>query len=145
MKPRLTIRVTGQDPDLVGIEVEAQNECFSGTAHTYIGHGELVRLARDLAGFPKARTDLLKVSGGASGGSSWGYFAASFYCYDSVGHTAVRVVLEPKLATYHRAEEIDRLELEIHFEPLQVDIFCEQLRLLTASWMGQATLEGLVR
>ena len=141
MKPHLSIQITGLDGDLAGIIVSAANVDFGGRTEAYVSHAELIRLANHLKAFPASVSDSVQIGGGEIG-SSWGYFSARFYCFNASGHTAVRVGLQPKLATLHREEEVDQLWVEIFFEANQANAFSKQLLAITASGEGEAMLVG---
>jgi hypothetical protein len=141
MKPHLSIQMTGLDGDLAGIIVSAANTDFGGRAEAYVSRSELIRLANHLDTFPSSISDSVQIDGGEPG-SSWGHFSARFYCFDSSGHTAIRVGLQPKLATLHRKEEVDQLWVEICVEANQFNAFSKQLLAVTKSGEGEARLVG---
>jgi hypothetical protein len=85
--PHLNVGVIWYDVDLVRLRITAASEHFAGQADVYASHEQLLRLATDLAGFPKDIGDRRTFQFATStGGNS---VSLEFWVTNSLGLTPV--------------------------------------------------------
>jgi hypothetical protein len=132
----LDFEVVWHDRDMVEVRVEASNGDFAGTTLAYTSRKDLLRLADSVALFPRRADDGFKFS--SSGQHP--RVALAFYCIDGAGHGAVRADLRRNLASNSRAEEEDRVLLEIPLGGASVAQFAGDLRRIVRDQGGTASL-----
>ncbi len=142
MNPMLELRFLRNEPSKIW--VVASNEFFSGAAEQYINANEVESLRDGLTGFPESLNDETTLEAGKNE-SSCGYCKLRFYCFDSVGHTAVRVTLANELAGNEKSDNKNFASFKIQFEANELDIFISSLSKALANGEGTATLKGIRR
>lgn len=139
-KSFLELKLIWKDDDMFEVKVTASNGRYSGTTEVYDTSDSLLKFARSLIGFPKNYEILVHEAGEKNGHA---YFSMKFYCIDSAGHFGVLINLERSVATEYRAEEKDKLSLEILTEPNAIDNFQKGLLHLAENQEGTAILYGI--
>ena len=60
MEPGIEFRIIYRDNEVIKVRISASNGCFCGSAHVYLGTGQLADIAAQLLGFPmRTRTQKL--------------------------------------------------------------------------------------
>ncbi|WP_199748397.1 hypothetical protein [Pedobacter sp. KBW01] len=102
------------------LAVTATNGRYGGTTEVYDTSASLSSFARSLLHYP---TDKKTLSHEAGQKESYAYFGMRFYSIGKTGLVGVEVHLEEYVATEYRAEEKDKVKLEILIEPAAIDNF----------------------
>lgn len=127
---------------MIQLSAHASNGAFSGATRVYADRESLRTFVEALKGFPKHCNDELTLEAGESGGYS--YLSLRFYCYNSVGHSALQVRIVSNDQDHSRAEGKSIAEFEIRTEPSLIDLFHQQLIKVVDKEEGEASLQGLV-
>lgn len=141
LKSFIKLKIIWKDDDMFELQVTASNGRFIGTTEVYDQSRPLYDFANSLIGFPRTSDSVFLHEAGEKDG--YAYFAMKFYTIDSVGHLGVQVTLESNVSTKYRAEEKDKLSLEILTEPSLLDNFVKSLVTLAKDEEGEAILEGV--
>ena len=141
MQPQLSLSVIWQDDDVVELQAAASSQHFAGLTQVYTTYAALREWHTALQGFPRASTSRITFTAGGEG--AYSCFHADFYCINAVGHIAAQITLESNVATEHRPEEKQRVQLELPFEPAALDEFISALDALIKAESGEAILRGL--
>ncbi|MBU0913156.1 MAG: hypothetical protein KKF22_11505 [Gammaproteobacteria bacterium] len=132
MQPRLEIEFLRSDPSKIW--VKACNEGFAGETEQYINDKLLQDLTEQLSGFPKSNLDEVVFEVGENG-SPCGHCILKFFCFDSVGHTAVLVSVSNDNSCVAK--------FTLHFEALFLDIFISSLKSAIEIGKGKSELKGI--
>jgi len=142
MNPQLELRFLRSDPSKIWLV--ASNESFAGAAEQYIDEDEVEALRASLTDFPKSLTDEATLEAGKNE-PAYGYCKLRFYCFDSLGHTAVQVSLANEIAGNEKPDNRNFASFKMHFEANELDIFIASLSRALAAGEGTATLKGIRR
>jgi hypothetical protein len=116
----LTITVVERDPDYLGVEIQASNGRFAGSAWVFAGVGELGEFAAHLLGFPaNANDDRVYEWGSRDPHYAGGYASTRFHCLDHACHAALDITLEDDDQRY----EGETARLSFRIEAAAVDRF----------------------
>src|ERR1700760_196049 len=91
MEQGIRFKLIWEDNDLLEIVLSAWNGEFGGIAKIYVGHGELVEMAKSLHGFPQTNPDDRKFDLGDLNPNGLGGAAVRFYTKNMAGHAAVEI------------------------------------------------------
>ena len=127
MEKGIRFKLVWEDSDLLEIALFAWNGEFGGLAHMYLGHGELVEIAKSLGGFPQSSKDERRIEMGDFNSASFGGAILRFYTKDMAGHAAVEISLH---AGAHRAGHVQTVTLHAPLEAAALDDFVTELRKL---------------
>jgi hypothetical protein len=142
MNPKLELRFLRSEPSKIWLV--ASNESFAGAAEQYINENEVEALRAGLTNFPKSINDEATLEAGKNE-SAYGYCKLRFYCFDSVGHTAVQVSLANEIAGNEMSDNRNFASFKIQFETSELDIFVASLSKALEVGEGIATLKGIRR
>ena len=136
--PHLSIELVWEDNDLEELLIAAHNGRYCGTAKVYFGQGAVGDLAESIRGFPKtvSQQEIFE-------GSSGPVAKLVFRCTDGVGHPVVIVSLVESVDEGARSSVMNRVELELRFEPYALDEFCRELELIARRESKRAVLRGI--
>lgn len=132
MQPRLEIEFVRSDPPK--ISVTACNEGFAGETEQYLNEQLLQNLMEQLSGFPKSHLDEVVFEVGEDG-SPHGHFMLKFFCFDSVGHTALFVSVSNNNSC--------AAKFTLQFEALSLDMFISSLKNAIEVGKGKSELRGI--
>ena len=133
----LRIKVVDPDDDYLGIEIQAANKRFAGTARIYAGLDELSKFGNQIRGFPAKIEDEKTYEFGSRDPSvAGGYCKLCFQCVDRAGHVAIAILVEDD---DHRHPP-GKAELSFGAEPAEIDRFIERLREIELEQSGEAVL-----
>jgi hypothetical protein len=135
----LDLNIIWKDNDMFEVKVTASNGRFSGVTEVYDTPDSLLSFAKTLKGYPKDN-DILFYEAGKK--DSYAYYSMKFYTIDNYGHVGVLVCIEENVSTKFRAEEKDKINLELLVEPSAIDIFQRELIHIAQEQAGNATLIG---
>lgn len=140
-KSFLELKARWKDDHMFEIKANASNGCFSGATAVYNSSDitSLLLFAEGLIKFPLSRKTLFYELGKKDG---YAYLSIEFYVIDQAIHTGVKITME-KNSSSKRANEKDKVELELLVEPSSIDQFQKELIHLAKSQEGTATLYGL--
>lgn len=139
-KSFLEIKVIWKDEYMFEVKITSSNGRYSGTTEVYDTSDSLLNFSKSLSGFPKENEISFYEIGEKN---AYAYFSMKLYCIDSAGHIGVLINLEESVATEYRAEEKDKLSLEILTEPNAIDNFQKELLHLAEKQEGMAILYGI--
>jgi hypothetical protein len=140
MKPKLEIQYLKSDPSKIWIT--ANNSCFAGAMEEYLNEKYLSKLAEELEGFPVSSQSEVTFEVGKKEMQS-SYCRLRFYCYDSVGHTAVIVTLANGIASNETKDNRCMVTFKLQFEAVALDSFRASLVSGLRLGKGKATLKGI--
>ena len=132
MQPRLEIEFFRSAPSKIW--VKACNQGFAGETEQYINDQLLQELTEQLSGFPKSNSDEVVFEVGADG-SPYGHCILKFFCFDSVGHTAVFVSVSDENSCVAK--------FTLQFEALFLDVFISSLKKAIEIGEGKSELKGI--
>ena len=135
----LDLKIVWKDDDMFEVKVSALNGRFAGVTEVYDTPDSLLSFAKSLKGFPIDNRILFYEAGKKD---SYAYYSMRFYQIDNFGHIGVLICLEENVSTEYRAEEKDKISLELLVEPSAIDIFQRELIHLAQNQNGNATLYG---
>lgn len=136
----LRIKVVDPDDDYLGIDIQAANKRFAGTARIYAGLDELSKFANQIRGFPANIQDERTYEFGSPDPSiAGGYCKLRFQCVDQAGHVVIAIVIEDDGDRYPPG----KAELNFGAEPAGVDRFVERLREVELERSGEAVLTAV--
>ncbi|WP_293304441.1 hypothetical protein [Pedobacter sp. UBA5917] len=135
----LILKVIWKDIHMLEIGVEVTNGRYSGKTEFYESAENLKKFATLLSGYPNGNNAAIYEAGEKNG---YSYFGAKFSVLNRSGHISVLINLEENVSTEYRADEKDKLKLEIIVEPNAIDIFQKQLLQLAINEEGVAILCG---
>ena len=136
--PQLSIELVWEDNDLEELLISAHNGRYCGTAKVYFGQGDIGLLAASIRGFPKTVSQQETFEG-----SSGSVAKLVFRCIDGSGHPVVIVSLVECVDESARPSVMNRVELELRFEPYALDEFCRELELIARRESKRAVLRGI--
>ncbi len=136
--PHLTIELIWEDSDLEELRITAQNSRYCGTADVYFGQGDVAALAESIRGFPKTVSQQETFEG-----SSGSLAKLVFQCIDGSGHPVVMVSLAESVNDNSRPLTMNRVEMELRFEPSALDEFCRELESIARRESRRALLRGI--
>jgi hypothetical protein len=123
------------DQDLIEYQVRCSNGSFCGAEKMYLSHGELLKAADDLSGFPSHVKDSRQVQFGTfESNNAGGGIHMGFYCVDSVGHAAVLVKIRSDGCK--AMGEAQSVALYIPVEAGAMDSFVAQARSISEATKG---------
>ena len=120
MEKGIRFKSIWEDSDLLEIVLSAWNGEFGGTAKIYLGHGELMEMAKALKGFPQTNPDARKFDLGDLNPDGLGGASLRFYMKDMAGHAAVEVSM---IAGSHLPRDFQTVTLRAQIEAAAVDDF----------------------
>jgi len=132
MQPSLEIEYFRSDPSKIW--VKACNQGFAGETEQYINDQLLQDLIEQLSGFPKSNLDEVVFEVGEDG-SPYGHCILKFFCFDSVGHTAVLVSVSNENSCVAK--------FTLQFEALFLDMFISSLKKAIEIGVGKSELKGI--
>ncbi|HUX61094.1 MAG TPA: hypothetical protein VMV32_07270 [Ignavibacteriaceae bacterium] len=135
----LDLKIIWKDDDMFEIKVSASNGRFSGITEVYDTPDSLLSFAKSLKGFPIGNKIIFYEAGKKDG---YAYFSMRFYAIDNFGHVGIQICLEENVSTEFRAEEKDKISLELLVEPSAIDSFQNELIHLAEKQEGNATIYG---
>jgi hypothetical protein len=136
----LRIKVVDPDDDYLGIEIQAANKRFAGTARIYAGRDELSEFANQISGFPANIQDERTYEFGSPDPSmAGGYCKLRFQCVDQAGHVLIAIVVEDD----DGRNPPGKAELNFGAEPAEIDRFVERLREVELERSGEAVLTAV--
>ena len=134
----LSIKVVDPDDDYLGIDIQAANQRFAGTARIYAGRDELREFANQISGFPANVQDERTYEFGSPDPSvAGGYCKLRFQCVDRAGHVLIVIVIEDDDGRYPPG----KAELNFGAEPAGIDRFVKRLREIELERSGEAVLK----
>ena len=136
MIPRLSLRYYESEPSKLW--VSASDGVFAGSTEDYINKDSLEALAEELEQFPKT-IQSESIFESSARDKRFGYIMLRFYCFDSIGHTAVQVTLDSNQSGSERTT----VSLKMQFEANSLDSFLHQLRNSLCKGEGECHLEGI--
>jgi hypothetical protein len=137
MPSGMTIKVRDPDDDYLGIDIQASNDRFAGSAEVYAGLQELSEFAARIAGFPSNPDDRRQYEFGDRDPSvAGGYACLSFYCFDLAGHAVVEIEIGEDHGRYGTAIA----HLSFRIEAAALDQFVNALRELEKARFGEVFL-----
>jgi len=133
----LRIKVVDPDHDYLGIDIQAANNRFAGTARIYAGLSELSEFADLIRGFPANIYDERTYEFGSPDPSiAGGYCQLRFQCVDHAGHVVIAIVVEGEDHWYPPGNA----ELSFGVEAAEIDRFVGRLREVEQQRSGEALL-----
>ena len=132
MQPKLEIEFFRSDTPK--IRVKACNQGFAGETEQYINDQLLQDLTEQLSGFPKSNSDEVVFEVGEEG-SPYGHCMLKFFCFDSVGHTALFVSVSNDNSCVAK--------FPLQFEALSLDMFISSLKKALDIGKGKSELKGI--
>lgn len=135
----LDLNIIWKDEDMFEVKVTASNGRYSGVTEVYDTSDSLLSFAKSLNGFPYDNKILFYEAGKKDG---YAYFSMGFNTIGNNGYIGVQICLEENVSTVDRAEEKDKIRLELFVEPSAIDIFQKELIHLAQKQTGNATLLG---
>jgi hypothetical protein len=136
----LSIKVVDPDDDYLGIDIQAANKRFAGTARIYAGRDELSEFANQISGFPANVQDERTYEFGSPDPSmAGGYCKLRFQCVDQAGHVLIVIVVEDDDGRYPPG----KAELNFGAEPAGIDRFVKRLREIELERSGEAVLKAV--
>ncbi len=142
MNPQLELQFLRSDPSKIWLV--ASNDSFAGAAEQYINEDEVKTLRDNLTNFPKIPDDEVILEVGKNE-TAYGYCKLRFYCFDSLGHTAVQVSLANEIAGNEKSDNRNFASFKLQFEAHELDIFVDSLSKALEAGEGNATLKGTRR
>jgi hypothetical protein len=139
--PQLSIELVWEDVDLEELCISAHNGGYCGTAKVYFAQGDVGVLADSIRGFPKTVSQQEIFEGGSEEIGSLAKLV--FRCTDGSGHPAVTVSLAESINENVRPPLLNRVELELRFEPYALDEFCRELESVARRASNRAVLRGI--
>ena len=139
--PQLSIELVWEDVDLEELRISAHNGCYCGTAKVYFAQGDVAGLVESIRGFPRTVAQREVFEGGSEEIGSLAKLI--FCCTDGSGHPAVTVSLAEPVNVNARPPVLNRVELELQFEPYALDEFCRELELIASRDGKRAVLRGI--
>jgi hypothetical protein len=139
--PQLSIELVWEDVDLEELCISAYNGSYCGTAKVYFAQGDVARLVESIRGFPRTISQQEVFEGGSDEIGSLAKLV--FRCIDGSGHPAVRVSLVESVNVNVRPPILNRVELELLFEPNALDEFCRELESVARRVSKRAVLRGI--
>jgi hypothetical protein len=124
MEQGIRFKLIWEDNDLLEIALSAWNGEFGGIAKIYVGHGELVEMAKSLGGFPLANPDDRKFDLGDLSLDGLGGASLRFYTKDMAGHSMVEISI---IAGSHFPGHVQTVTLRAPIEAAAVDDFVVEL------------------
>jgi hypothetical protein len=124
MEQGIRFRLIWADNDLLEIVLSAWNGEFAGVAKIYVGHGELVEMAKSLHGFPQTNPDDRRFDLGDMNPDGLGGASVRFYTKDMAGHPAVEISI---IAGSHLPGHVQAVTLRAPIEAAAVDDFVTEL------------------
>ena len=132
MQSRIEIEFLRGDPSKIW--VKASNEGFAGETEQYINPQLLQKLSEQLSGFPKSNSDEVVFKFGEED-SKYGCCMLKFYCFDSIGHTAVLVSVSN--------DNSCKAKFIVQFEAFSLDMFISSIKQALESGSGFSELIGI--
>lgn len=140
MEPKLEIEYLESNPSKIW--VTANNSSFAGTMEGYLNKKTLHKLVNDLEGFPdSAQSEAIFELGSKE--APYAYCSLRFYCFDSVGHTAVIVTIANDIASNETEDNRCFVTMKLQFEATALDSFRASLLSRLEAGKGKAILEGI--
>jgi hypothetical protein len=139
--PQLSIELVWEDLDLEELCISAHNGFYCGTTKAYFAQGDLAGLVESIRGFPHTVSQEEIFEGGSEEIGSLAKLV--FRCTDGSGHPAVFVSLAEPVNVNARPLVLNRVELELPFEPYALDEFCGELELMAKRDGKRAVLRGI--
>lgn len=136
----LNLEVIWKDEHMFELKVNCNNGRYSGTTEVYDTKESLLPFAKSLKGYPFQGGELKHECGKIN---SYAYFKMRFYQIGTTGIVGVQLNLEENVATEYRAEEKDKLEMELIVESNAIDSFQKELSNLALKESGSAYLKGI--
>jgi hypothetical protein len=153
--PQLSLELLWFDDDLADIKAIATNGNYSGSCSFYVSlvNNDLIELANSLRDFPKHREQIVEKHFGINNKELFdikehflsfnpniSYLGLKFLCTDNKRHTSVIITMVNNINN----QEIirDRAFFEIHFDPVQLDEFIQEIFSLCKNKKGIARLNG---
>ena len=124
MEQGIRFKLIWADNDLLEIVLSAWNGEFAGVAKIYVGHGELVEMAKSLHGFPQTNPDDRKFDLGDLDPNGLGGATLRFYTKNMAGHAAVEISI---IAGSHLPGKVQTVTLRAPIEAAAVDGFVAEL------------------
>lgn len=103
--------------------------------------GRRASLVESIRGFPRTISQQEVFEGGSEEMGSLARLI--FRCTDGSGHPAVAVSLAEPVNVNARPHVLNRVELELQFEPYALDEFCRELELIARRSGKRAVLRGI--
>jgi hypothetical protein len=140
MTPGLSITIVDPDDDYTGVEIQACNDRFAGSARIYAGLLELTQFAAKLVGFPKDHSDQKIHEFGSRGHqTAGGHCRIHFRCLDRAGHIAIDIELKEDDIWWFGGSR-SSVQLTLRVEAAGIDSFIERLRAIDCKRRGTAVL-----
>ena len=136
----LKLEVIWKDDDMFELQISVNNGRYSGQTEVYETKDSLLPFANSLKSFPNGKEVLTHNCGEKD---SYAYFEMKFYQIGSTGIVGLQVSLEENVATEYRAEEKDKLVMELIVEPNAIDKFHNELVNLAKTEEGIAELVAI--
>ncbi len=91
----LRIKVVDPDDDYLGVDIQAANPRYDGSARIFAGLHELSAFANQIGGFPASIQDERVYEFGSRDRSiAGGYCKLHLRCVDRTGHAVIEIVIE---------------------------------------------------
>ena len=133
----LKIKVVDPDEDYLGIDIQAANPRYAGSARTFAGLHELTQFANYIRGSPASVQDERVYEFGSRDRSiAGGYCKLWLRCVDHSGHPVIEVMIEDD----EQRCPSGHTELSIKVEAAGIDRFVERLFEIEREKSGQAVL-----
>lgn len=131
------IKVVDPDEDYLGIDIQAANPRYAGSARIYAGLHELSEFANQIRGFPASVQDERVYEFGSRDRSiAGGYCKLWFRCADHSGHPVIEIMIEDD----EQQCPSGHAKLSIKVEAAGIDRFVERLFEIEREKSGQAML-----
>lgn len=136
----LSIKIVDPDDDYLGIDIQAANKRFAGTARIYAGLDELSEFANQISGYPANVQDERTYEFGSPNPSmAGGYCKLRFQCVDQAGHVLIVIVIEDDDGRHPPG----KAEFNFGAEPAGIDRFVKRLREIELERSGEAVLKAV--
>ncbi len=141
MTPGLSFKTVDIDPDYLGIDIQAANNRFAGSAHIYTNPEQLTEFANRIAGFPTSPTDERKYEFGTPDPTFvGGYCTFRFYCIDRAGHVRIETSFEDDAHLHDAA----LAKFTMPVQATAIDRFAVGLRDLARRQTNEAILPPMI-
>lgn len=140
MENKFNLEIIWKDEDMIEVKAQASNGRYCGVTIVYTTKAALKQMGEKLKGFPENTEDKYEYSAGNK--DSYALLSMKFYTIDKAGHTATQICMEDNVSTEYRPEEKNKIQLEMQFEPAQLQIFVDQLLVMAKEENGSSELKG---
>lgn len=135
----LRIKIVDPDDDYLGVDVQAANSRYAGSAQIYAGLQQLTEFPNQIRGFPANVQDKRAYELGSRDRSiAGGYCKMYLRCVDHTGRPVVEIMIEDNDQWYSSGHA----EFSIRVEAAGIDRFVEMLFEIERQKSGEALLSA---